>query len=366
MFLALREFKHAKLRYFLVGLIMVLIAFLVLFVSGLAKGLSSDNASAIQKMNADYFVIQKEADNRLNRSLLSEDKLRDIEKFAASQSTAPLGIQMTTFTKKGSSKQIDATFFAANVNGVLAPDVVEGRMINNHTTNEVVADHSLKEDGLKLGGHIKDQFSGKTFKIVGFTKGESFSHAPVIHMNFKEWAAVHNLPADKQMLFNVAALKTSKDKAQLIEKKVPGVAVIDKSQALKGIPGYQEEQGSLMMMIAFLFVIAAFVLAVFFYVMTIQKINQFGVLKAIGAKTGYLARHIISQVLLITVISLVISIALTYGVAFVLPNSMPFDLTPPLVLGCSGMFLVVSVIGSLLSLYRVAKIDAIEAIGRAA
>ncbi|MFC7392192.1 ABC transporter permease [Scopulibacillus cellulosilyticus] len=365
MFLALRELKHAKLRYFLVALIMVLIAWLVLFVSGLAKGLSSDNASSIQKMNADYLVIQKEADNRLNRSILSENKLQDIQTYSKNQSSAPLGIQMTTFTKKGSSKQIDATFFALNVNGFLAPDVVEGHMINNTTTNEVVADNSLKEDGVKLGDTIKDQTSGKTFKIIGFTKRQSFSHAPVIHMNFKEWAAIHKLPGNKPLLFNVAALKTSKDTAQQIDKNVPGIDVIDKSQALKGIPGYQEEQGSLIMMIAFLFVIAAFVLAVFFYVITIQKINQFGVLKAIGAKSGYLARNIISQVLLLTVVSLVISIALTYGVAFVLPSSMPFDLTPQLVVACSCLFLIVSVIGSLLSLYRVAKIDAIEAIGRA-
>ncbi|MGG3989094.1 ABC transporter permease [Bacillus smithii] len=365
MFLALRELKHAKLRYFLVGLIMVLIAWLVLFVSGLAKGLSSDNASSIQKMNADYLVIQKEADNRLNRSLLSEDKLKDIQKYIESQSTAPLGIQMTTFTKNESSKKIDATIFALNMNGFLSPDVVEGHMINNTTTNEVVADSSLKEDGLKLGDHIKDQFSGKTFKIVGFTKGQSFSHAPVIHMNFKEWGAIHKLSANKQMLFNAIALKASQDKADQIEKNITGINVIDKSQALRGIPGYSEEQGSLIMMIAFLFVIAAFVLAVFFYVITIQKINQFGVLKAIGAKTGYLARNIVSQVLLITIISLLISIALTYGVAFILPTSMPFDLTPQLILGSSGLFLVVSVIGSLLSLYRVAKIDAIEAIGRA-
>ncbi|HHQ0972437.1 TPA: ABC transporter permease, partial [Listeria innocua] len=42
MFLALRELKHSKLRYILIGLIMVLIAWLVLFVTGLANGLAND------------------------------------------------------------------------------------------------------------------------------------------------------------------------------------------------------------------------------------------------------------------------------------------------------------------------------------
>ncbi|MED1122758.1 ABC transporter permease [Bacillus atrophaeus] len=366
MFLALRELKHAKLRYFLIGLIMVLIAWLVLFVSGLAKGLSSDNASSIQKMDIDYLVIQKEADNRLVRSILSEGKLKDIRNNTNNESAAPLGVQMTTFTQKGSSKKIDTTFFAVDMKGFLAPDVIDGRMINNKTTNEIVVDSALKEDGLKLGDYIKEQFSGKTFEIVGFSKGESFSHTPVIHINFKEWGEIHKLSANKQLFFNAIALKTSQDAAEQIDKNVTGVDLIDKSQALKGIPGYSEEQGSLIMMIAFLFIIAAFVLAVFFYVMTIQKINQFGVLKAIGATTGYLARNIVFQVLLLTFISLVISIVLTYGVAATLPSSMPFELTPRLVLGSSGLFLAVSVIGSLISLYKVSKIDAIEAIGSAA
>ncbi|TCP22327.1 putative ABC transport system permease protein [Scopulibacillus darangshiensis] len=365
MFLALREFKHAKLRYLLVALIMILIAWLVLFVSGLAKGLSSDNASSIQNMNTDYLVLQKQADNRLNRSVISNDTLKDVRTFVSDKKSTPLGVQMTTLTKDGSAKKVDVTFFAINTNGMLAPDVAEGKMINNTTTNEVVADSSLKDNGFHLGDIVKDQASGKIFKIIGFTKEQSFSHAPVIHMNFKEWDAIHKANARGGEFFNAVALKANQDKADQIDNSVSGVDVITKSDALKGIPGYKEEQGSLIMMIAFLFVIAAVVLAVFFYVITIQKMNQFGVLKAIGAKTGYLAKNIVSQVLLLTIASLIISIALTYGVAFILPSSMPFDLSPQLVLGCSGLFLVVSVIGSLLSLYRVAKIDAIEAIGRA-
>ncbi|MEI4789613.1 ABC transporter permease [Bacillus sp. FJAT-53060] len=365
MFLALRELKYAKLRYFLIGLIMVLIAWLVLFVSGLAKGLSADNASSIQKMDTDYFVIQKEADHRLVRSILSEDKLKDIRHLTNNESASPLGVYMTTFTQKESSKKIDTTFFAIDMKGFLAPDVVEGRMMNNKATNEIIVDRSLKEEGLKLGDYIKEQSSGKMFEIVGFSKGESFSHTPVIHINFKEWGDINRYSSNKELSFNAIALKISQDVAEQIDKDVTGVDVIDKSQALKGIPGYSEEQGSLIMMIVFLFIIAAFVLAVFFYVMTIQKINQFGVLKAMGATTGYLARNIFFQVVLLTCISLVISISLTYGVAAILPPGMPFDLTPQLVLGSSSLFLAVSVIGSFISLYKVTKIDAIEAIGSA-
>ncbi|WP_195574163.1 ABC transporter permease [Paenibacillus sp. 1001270B_150601_E10] len=368
MFLALREMKHAKLRYSLIGLIMVLIAWLVLFVSGLAAGLASDNAASLQHMNATHLVLQEESDHRLTRSAMELSALDEVRKIVGEPDSAALGVRMTTLTKEGETKKTDATFFAVDANGRLAPKITEGSMITNTTETEVVADASLKEEGFRLGDTIHDQATDLKYKIVGFTEGQSFSHSPVIFMNLKAWEQVQpkHGGAEAGPLIQAIALHTDNDTAAKIASELEGVEVITKADAMQGIPGYKEEQGSLLMMIAFLFVIAAFVLAVFFYVMTIQKMNQFGVLKAIGAKTAYLARNLIGQVLLLSLVSLVISIVLTYGVAYMLPASMPFDLSPMLTLGCSALFLVVALLGSLLSLYRVAKIDAIEAIGRAA
>ncbi|WP_042346414.1 ABC transporter permease [Bacillus massiliigorillae] len=367
MFLAIREMKHAKFKYLLIGLIMVLIAWLVFFVSGLAQGLSSDNASAIQKMDADYIVLQQDAEHRITRSMLTEQQLNDVNQYVDKKNTEPLGVQMTTVTKGDAGKKVDVTFFAVNTKGALMPSVVEGKQINNETKNQVIADISLKDEGIAIGDKVTDEISGQTFTISGFTKNQSFSHAPVIFMNYEAWKAMYESKITKgQLGFNAIALKANEDQITSLEDNMANVDVITINEALKGIPGYSEEQGSLLMMIVFLFIIAAFVLAVFFYVITIQKMSQFGVLKAIGAKFTYLAKNIISQVILLSVISLVISIALTYGISLLLPSSMPFDLSIGLVAGCSGLFLAVAVIGSLLSLYRVAKVDAVEAIGRAA
>lgn len=68
--------------------------------------------------------------------------------------------------------------------------------------------------------------------------------------------------------------------------------------------------------------------------------------------------------MLLAVTCIAISVALTYGVTLIMPEGMPFELSTDLVIKYSVLLLVVSVLGSLLSLYRVSKIDAIEAIGR--
>ena len=360
MFLAIREFKHAKLRFLLISLIMILISLLVLFVSGLAKGLSFDNASAIESMVPNNLVLQKESDRQINHSFISENQIDEVRKYVNDKNSATLGVQMTTFMENGSSKKLDATLFAIDVDGVLSPEVIEGKMIDHTTTNEVIGDISLKEEGIKIDDKIIDQTSGQEFIIVGFTKNQTYSHTPVIHLNNKEWSMIKNNNS-----YNAIALKADSNSLEKIEKNVSGIEVISKKQALKGVPGFKEEQGSLMMMITFLFFIGAVVLAVFFYVMTIQKINQFGVLKAIGSNIRYLSKNIIYQILTLTLISLFISISLTFGFSKIIPTTLPFVFDLKLVLGSSVLFLLVALVGSLLSLYRIIKIDAIEAIGRA-
>ncbi|MBC1576978.1 ABC transporter permease [Listeria seeligeri] len=361
MFLALRELKHAKLRYFLIVLIMVLIAWLVLFVTGLASGLANDNGAAISSNKATYYVLQKDSDNRLTRSNLTAAETEDVAKQVEKSKSTNLGVQMGTITKPKQDKKTDITYFGIDKASFLQPDISEGA--KPQTNKEVIADISLKESGYKLGSKVEDSATGEQFTITAFTKNNTFSHSPVIFVGWDAWKLIHQTNQAAQGEYNAVALDVSQNKAESLS--LGSLELSSSKEVLQGIPGYSEEQGSLLMMIAFLFVIAAFVLAAFFYVITIQKINQFGILKAVGARTAYLGRSIISQVVFLSVVSLLIGNGLTFGLAAILPASMPFTLSPLLAIGCSVLFLVVAVAGSLLSLYRVAKVDALEAIGRA-
>ncbi|RAL24179.1 ABC transporter permease [Thermoflavimicrobium daqui] len=366
MFLALRELKFSKLRYFLIGFIMILIAWLVFIISGLANGLSSDNASALQNMKADHFVIQPDAENKLNRSQITDEQWKEIQKQTSIHASAPLGLKILSVTKMGTKDKMDITIFATDASGILAPIVVEGNQFNNTTKQEIVVDQSLKQEGIQLGDWIQDPETEQKWKVVGFTEGQTFSHSPVIFMNLKDWESlIHTNPQQKKIYYSAIALQIENNQVANLKNEVKDMDVITKDEALQNIPGYKEEQGSLNMMIAFLFVIASFVQAVFFYVITLQKTNQFGVLKAIGAKTSYLARSLIGQVILLTIVAILLSIGFTYGTQQILPASVPFKIETETFILFSGLLLVVSVLGSLLSLYRIAKVDAVEAIGRA-
>ncbi|WP_068505222.1 ABC transporter permease [Paenibacillus kribbensis] len=371
MFLAIREMRFAKARYLLIATIMVLVSFLVLFVTGLAQGLAYDNAASIKNMAATHFIMEQDSDHRFTRSQIDQSLLAEAGLIAGAENAEPLGVKMTTVIPAGDTQKIDVTLLAINPGGWLEPKVTEGSPLSDEAKGRVLVDKTMADYGVKIGTTIEDQASGTKWIVNGFVKNESFSHTPAVFLNKQDWV---NLQAQAQarqgadpassIVFNAIAIKGVPEKVKDLQAALPNTEVVTKSEAVSAIPGYKEEQGSLMMMIAFLFVISAFVLAVFFYVITIQKTSQFGILKAIGTRTAYLAGSVASQVLALSVGSLFISVILLQLFESILPSSMPFQLGYSTLLLTCLIFVAMSLAGSLFSVWKVTKIDALDAIGR--
>lgn len=351
MFLALKELKQSKLRYGLIGTIMMLLSFLVLIISGLANGLSHANASSFIEMKADKFIVSDDVDGKLLRSQIKKEDVDKVLAQVDAKDAVPMHIKVATFEKEGNSNKVDVAIFSSKQDSFIAPKVIEGK---NGTleNNEVVVDESIKQKGIKLGDELVEPISKKTFKVVGFSQNQMFSHSPVVHMNENAWDALA-LPHQKD--YSVIALNT--------DKKIDNAKVIDKKEVLQSIPGYKEEQGTLTMIIGFLLAISALLIGVFFYVITLQKTHQLGVLKAIGTKNSYLANSLVVQALFLSVVAMGISIVLVEGLQKILPESMPFLLTTAMIGQYAGIFIVISILGTLISLYQVLKVDALEAIG---
>ncbi|MEN1985602.1 ABC transporter permease [Paenibacillus hubeiensis] len=373
MYLAIREIRFAKGRYALIGAIMVLISFLVLFVTGLAQGLAYDNAASIKNMAATHFVLEQDSNHRFTRSQVNQEQVDQAGSLAGQGNAESLGVKMTTVSPSGETTKVDVALFTVHPKGWLAPTVTEGTPMAELRQGQVIVDRKLEESGVKIGTVLVDQASDKEWTVSGFVNDESFSHAPVVYLTDEDWRELRGparnaegAASAQSLVYNAIAVKGADMDAERLAAAVPGTEVITKSEAISAIPGYKEEQGSLLMMIAFLYVISAFVLAVFFYVITIQKTSQFGILKAIGTRNGYLAGSVTLQILLLSVGSLAISVLLVRLFESVLPASMPFQLgASTLTLTCV-LFLAMSLAGSLFSVWKVTRIDALDAIGRTA
>ena len=68
--LAWKELVYSKKKYLLIEVIIILLMFMVLFLSGLANGLGRAVCAAIDNIPADYFLVSDTAENLITVSSL--------------------------------------------------------------------------------------------------------------------------------------------------------------------------------------------------------------------------------------------------------------------------------------------------------
>ncbi|ARP42531.1 Putative hemin transport system permease protein HrtB [Geobacillus thermodenitrificans] len=370
MFLAIRELKHGKLRFSMIGLITVLIAWLVFILSGLGNDLSTLSAATFKNMNAHYVTFEEGSRASMSRSLLSESLVKELENQTNVTAASAMGATMGTVFKSASADKVkvDVAILGITPGSFLEPSVIEGKPLQADKPLEVIVNDTLKKKGFKIGDTLEIEGSLEKVKIVGFVTNETYNHLPAIFTTLDKWRSIQfaALGSDKgiEKPVNAIMLQGENIDPEKLNKHFKNTETVTKAAAIQGMPGYKEENGTIMMMLAFLLAISAFVIGVFFYVLTLQKSNQFGILKAIGASNRFLGKAIVSQVFLLSSISIVVGILLTYGTALILPDEMPFSLDTKLVVVYALLLLVVSILSSLISVRKITKIDPLQAIGR--
>lgn len=360
MFLAWKELKHSKLKYTLIVCILTLILFLVLFLAGLAQGLSRATTGMIVTSQANSYLLSEDSDKRIDRSEITDENLKIIVDSLGNNAT-PISIKRTNIEKLGEDIKLDITYVALNPDDFMMPKVKEGNTISKEDgKHEIVLNNLLKDKGIKIGDTIKDAQSNIELKVVGFTENQMYAHSSVGFIYTDTFNEINkkNTGTDKKII-NAIAIKDSID-YNLDTKNIVNVSRAD---IMKNIPGYSQEQSSIWMILVVLLVVSAVILGVFFYVITIQKISQFGVLKAIGAGNDILRSMIIGQVIILAGFSMIIGDALTFLMASFLPRSMPFLLNIPMAIAISVSFIIISILSSLFSLLKIRRVDPLVAIG---
>ena len=78
--LGIRELRHNWKKYLLVEIIVVLMMFMVLFLSGLVKGLGRAVSSGIDNMKADTFILKEDAEKLITLSSLTQEQYEAVQK----------------------------------------------------------------------------------------------------------------------------------------------------------------------------------------------------------------------------------------------------------------------------------------------
>ncbi|HEG1050483.1 TPA: ABC transporter permease, partial [Enterococcus faecium] len=355
-FLALNEIMHSKLRYALVAGVMFLIAYLVFFLTGLAYGLAQDNRTAVDKWEADSIVLSKDANSNLGMSMITKKIAEEVEGGKVAYLAQTPGV----VTSKDSTEEgkINVSFFGIDKNQFIMPNLVEGKAFDND--DEAVGDISLKEEyGLAVGDTVKLSGSDKTFKLTGFTDHAKFNVSPVLYTTINAYQEIRFEKEDTSENARINAIVVRGKISNLPED----LEQIKISKFINELPGYNAQVLTFGFMIGFLIVIAAIVIGIFIYVLTMQKINIFGVMKAQGITGGFIARSVVAQTFILSFVGILLGLLGTVGTSLVLPDAVPFQSNWLFFGVISLLMLVVAVLGALFSVRTIVKIDPLKAIG---
>ena len=355
MFLAINELVKEKARFILIVAVIALVSYLTFFLTALAYGLATSYTQGIEKWEATGIVLQKDANDNVARSILTKNDYGTV----LSDDTALLGVGNATI--EADTKE-DVALFGIDQSGRLAPNITDGRAATS--AEEIVVSDALQRVGVKLGQALAFKGADTTYKVVGFTDRATFQTAPIVYMQLGAWRQTASEIAGMQGMRDdttVSALVTTgADTSKYTTDTMQWQSIGD--YAFK-LPGYNAQVLTFSTMIGFLIVIASFVLAIFMYILTLQKKSMFGVLKAEGVPNSYIAQSVKAQIVILSVIGMAIGLVLTLITGAALADKVPFMVQPFFFVAIVALFLLCAAVGGIASVWAVTKIDPVEAIG---
>ncbi|MCI1984571.1 MAG: ABC transporter permease [Bifidobacteriaceae bacterium] len=374
MFLALKEMRYSKWRYALVMGVIFLVSYMVFMMSGLATGLSSGHKKAIDDWNASSVVLTEDANKVFGASQLTRGDL-DRVSTASSSDKSGVGLYQGSVTK-GSTKE-NISLFGSDASAFTTPAVTQGT--NYSGKYDITISQNLVDEGFAIGDTVRIGNLDHDLTITGIFKSTTYSVVPVIYTSLDTWTSIKygtqpfNEDASKPL--NAVVIRgtsgvtidnsTATRQSATAERtgSTAKLQKLDMATFVNNVPGVSAEALTFNGMIGLLVVITAAIVGIFMYVITLQKTAIFGVMKAEGVRTGFIARSVVAQSFVVGVASVAIAYLLAWLSSLAFPAAMPFvaDLGKWALYGV--LLVVVTVVGGLFSVRTVARVDPITAMG---
>ena len=364
MFLGIRDIVYAKGRFALIGGVVGLITLLLVMLTGLTGGLGLQNTSALRSMDADRFAFGSSSEDApevsFANSSVTQQEVSEWADVEGVSSAIPVGFTQTEFSAEHSV-------------GVAVIGVPEDSEMVRHAAGEAIRGTSaLQEGGVVISQSVAEQsgaevgekvsIAGDALTVEGIVPDEYYSHTPAVWVPTTEWTQLAHAP--QNAVGTVIALQGSlSEDAWAKGEEVTHTKVVTTQGSFSGLAAYASEQGSLLTMQGFLYGISALVTVSFLTVWTIQRTRDIAVLRALGAGGRYLIRDAVGQAAIVLGAGVVAGALVGLGLGLLAQQFVPFLLSWTTILGPAGGIWALGLLGSLLAVRRVAKVDPLIALG---
>lgn len=364
MFIAFRDLWRSKLRYGLLAGALGLLIFLLLFLNTLSSSLLGFFIGAIENNSAEVLVYQDTSRRNLQASRLDQDVVAAVAGVAGVAAAAPIG--ELTLTAEIRGDRTDVSVWGVDLDGPGVPEpLVEGR---HPGPGEAVVDESGIAEGFEIGETVTLLPSGYELEIVGYARDVRYAVIATAYVSFEEWERIFaaefpGTPEIPVSLVGVSPVDGEKPQAlaERITAALPGVEALDRKTAAAGTPGVDSITQSFTLIVGITFGIVVLVVGFFFLILTVQKLRGFVTLRAIGAGTGYLARTLVVQIVVIVLVGSLVATGILWMATLGSNPAFPLRVDGRLVITITLSVLVASVAVGLLSIRRIARADPADA-----
>jgi len=381
-YLALKEIWRTRGRFILFSMVIALITMLVLFVAALAEGLGSGNREYIEKLNADLIVYQSKVDLSVGASRIGTGRLNELRRVEGVAAVGPIGTASASIVFTDDREPLNVALVGVEPGLPGEPPVFSGTGLRSRRANEVVIDRqvALRRD-ISVGDTVtvksiqdtKEQFYD--LRVVGVSDNRQLSLQPTLIMPIRTWDAIRPQAviggvSDAEIVANIVGVRVADPAqaaavAQRIEAQVKDVVAVDRVTAYEATPGYSAQQSTLDTQRYFALIIGVLVIGGFFQILTLQKVAQIGMLKAIGTSNLVVGLAAIIQIIAVTVMGVGTGAALSLGLSLGFPPTIPIVFAPQAVGAAVVSLLLIGPIGGLVSVRYSLKVEPLTALGLA-
>lgn len=366
--LAVKNLLHDKGKFVQSVLGIALAIALILIIEGFGEGIRASATVYMNNTGADMFVAQDGVENMQSaRSVVPLSALPIVRDLPGVRRASPIYSIPVQFNHGGHRTPI--MLIGYRTKGGMGGPWAMGRGRRPAKSGEAVFDLSLalRED-IAIGEKVN--ILGGTFKVLGFSRETASFMNPYVFVPYADAARLASEPDSASfLLVKLGSGARAATVSREIEREVPGVTAVrtaklaeDDRKQLDDIMGRP-----INVMLAITYVIGILVVGLTVYVDVVDRLREYGVLKAIGSSNAYLYRQVLAQSVAGTVLGFVVGIGVAYLAKTAIEYAFPrfvLVLAPSALQLAAVLSLAMGTIASVIPIARISGIDPVEVFER--
>ncbi len=359
--IGIKELFRQPGRFASVGGALTLLVVLLVVLGGFLDGLELNQTGPYRAHEGRLLVFSEQSENLIQRSRLDRDQADALGQAADVSDVGALNLIESTASTTG-GEILDIVLFGYD----LQTDVIPAPFTDGAVVDEALADRN----DVAVGDTLLIGATAEPVMVAAIVEDLSLG-SPTVWISTTRWRQIISVgnPAalppegiNQALIIEPSSGVAVEDLATELSA-IDGIAAVTATEAVDSLPVVQQQSSTFEGIIGVTFVVTLLVVALFFALITLERVGLYAVLKALGAGTKDLMAGISAQAVCVSVVALLLGFGLSLVFTSLIPAELPVRLEPSRLVQIAVGVILTSLMGSLFSLRRVLRIDPAEAIG---